>query len=140
MEKQLKRLAELARRSHHYCEDSWYSCPLSEEGCCDDSQEGCNCGADAINQEVDEIMKSLDKIDCSDCDGTGAIDSGGVTPWGHSIDIMCPKCQGSGKNDGYDCPDCPNRGWYSIGVSGEQEQCEWCWTNPNSKFSISKAL
>jgi hypothetical protein len=38
------------RRSHVYCEDTWYSCPKADEGCADDSQgEDCNCGADAAN-------------------------------------------------------------------------------------------
>ena len=30
---------------------------------------------------------------CSTCDGSGAIDSGGVTPWGAGIDIACPECE-----------------------------------------------
>lgn len=33
------------------------------------------------------------------------------------------------------CPNCPDRGWYYVGRDGEQQQCEWCWTNPNSNFS-----
>lgn len=32
---------------HYVCEDCWYSCPLSEDGCCDDRQpKECNCGLD----------------------------------------------------------------------------------------------
>lgn len=36
-----------------------------------------------------------------------------------------------------DCPNCPNQGWYSIERNGEQEQdqCEWCYTIPYSKFN-----
>ena len=34
---------------------------------------------------------------CCHCDGTGAVDSGGVTPWGAGIEVMCPACKGSGK-------------------------------------------
>lgn len=41
--------------NHHTCEDCWYSCPKSAEGCCDDNQEGCNCGADDHNSRVDNI-------------------------------------------------------------------------------------
>jgi len=37
-----------------------------------------------------------------------------------------------------DCPNCPNQGWYYIGIHGEQEQCEWCNDNPNSKFRAAK--
>ena len=43
----------------------------------------------------------------------------------------CPPKQVQGD----DCPDCPNQGWYYIGPYGEQEQCEWCWVNSDSKFS-----
>lgn len=31
---------------------------------------------------------------CGTCDDTGSIDSGGVTPWGESIEISCPDCHG----------------------------------------------
>ena len=41
---------------------------------------------------------------------------------------------------GDDCPNCSNQGWYYIGWSGEQEQCEWCWTNPDSKFARKQNL
>jgi len=37
-----------------------------------------------------------------------------------------------------DCPFCPNQGWYSdYDRNGEvvQVQCEFCWTNPLSKFN-----
>lgn len=30
---------------------------------------------------------------CPECGGTGAIDSGGVTPWGSPINLPCPGCQ-----------------------------------------------
>ena len=34
--------------SHYSGDDCWYSCPLSEEGCCNDTVEKdvCNCGYD----------------------------------------------------------------------------------------------
>ena len=41
---------------HDTCEDCWYSCPKSDEGCCDDRQEGCTCGADKHNAEVDSLI------------------------------------------------------------------------------------
>lgn len=40
---------------HHVCDDCWYSCPKSSEGCCDDSQSYCNCGADEHNARVDAV-------------------------------------------------------------------------------------
>ena len=39
---------------------------------------------------------------------------------------------------GDDCPNCPNQGWYYVGRHAEQEQCEWCWVNPNSKFTKAR--
>jgi len=44
------------------------------------------------------------------------------------------------ENSGEDCPQCPNQGWYFIGTYGEQEQCEWCWANPDSKFAVNQDL
>lgn len=29
---------------------------------------------------------------CHECGGKGAVDSGGMTPWGSGIDIECPSC------------------------------------------------
>jgi len=46
------------KRKHHYeCEDPWYSCPKSENGCADDRQKGCTCGAD----EMIEVFAKLDE-------------------------------------------------------------------------------
>lgn len=44
------------KREHYTCEDCWYSCPLSEDGCCDGRSRGCNCGADEHNKKVDELL------------------------------------------------------------------------------------
>lgn len=56
----LERLAVLAKRSHYYCEDSWYSCPKAEDGCANDSRGSeCDCGADEHNAEVDALMALL---------------------------------------------------------------------------------
>jgi hypothetical protein len=42
-----------AKISHHVCEDCWYSCPLSSEGCCDERETECNCGAEKHNAAID---------------------------------------------------------------------------------------
>jgi|SRR5208282_4906089 len=47
-----------ARISHHICEDCWYSCPLSSEGCCDERQIECNCGAEEHNAAIDAVLSS----------------------------------------------------------------------------------
>ena len=43
-----------------------------------------------------------------------------------------------------DCPNCDNVGWYVVSNhsaypwEAEQVQCEWCHTNPNSKYNHEK--
>lgn len=57
-----KRLAELAHREHYNCEeDTWYGCPLSRDGCCNDAidKTKCNCGADEHNAEVEQLLKTF---------------------------------------------------------------------------------
>ena len=40
------------KRTHYYCEDTWYSCPKHEDGCANEyAGEECNCGADETNKE-----------------------------------------------------------------------------------------
>ncbi len=48
--------------NHHMCEDSWYSCPKSEEGCSDDrwSDGTCTCGADELTAKHLDIAYVLD--------------------------------------------------------------------------------
>jgi hypothetical protein len=75
---------------------------------------------------------------CWNCDGTGGVDSGGVTPWGWGIEIMCPACKGSGTLEILDCPNCDNVGWYMVpDPEGRptMEQCQWCYTVSNSRFN-----
>lgn len=44
---------------------------------------------------------------------------------------------------GLDCPYCDNEGWYVVtDMHGEmeQEQCQWCNVEPNSKFNKRRQL
>ena len=54
-------LIESLRLRHDQCEDCWYSCPKSEEGCCDESRptDVCTCGADAHNATIDAVLAAL---------------------------------------------------------------------------------
>ncbi len=58
----LNRITELriallaAKRQHTSCDDCWYSCPLSDEGCCDETKIGCTCGAQAHNDTIDAVL------------------------------------------------------------------------------------
>ena len=49
------------RRTHYYCEDTWYSCPKHEDGCANDSEgDECNCGADKANAEIDQAITAVE--------------------------------------------------------------------------------
>jgi len=63
----VEKIRKLALREHYSCDDCFYSCPKSEEGCCNDELEDeCNCGADEHNKEVNEIYEAFinDKPTC----------------------------------------------------------------------------
>jgi len=48
------------RRTHYYCEDTWYSCPKHEDGCANDSEgDECNCGADKANAGIDQAITAI---------------------------------------------------------------------------------
>ena len=54
------RLGELAVRYHYGCEDTWYSCPKHPEGCANNAAgEGCDCGVDEHNAEVDALLNRI---------------------------------------------------------------------------------
>ena len=56
----LEQLKKLALRNHYECEDPWYSCPKSEEGCADDERgDECTCGADSHNAEVEAVYAEI---------------------------------------------------------------------------------
>ena len=51
---------ERLRRRHRYVEDSWYSSPKAEDGCCDDGAgDECNCGADEHNELLDALIRDV---------------------------------------------------------------------------------
>jgi hypothetical protein len=51
---------ESNRRAHHYCEDTWYSCPKHEDGCANDSEgDQCNCKADKANAVIDKAITAI---------------------------------------------------------------------------------
>jgi hypothetical protein len=56
-------LVRLARRQHYSCEDPWYSCPKSPDGCANDSEgDECNCGADKHNDAIEQIAAKLESV------------------------------------------------------------------------------
>jgi len=65
----LEQLKKLAYRKHYNCEDSWYSCPLSEDGCYNDAAGNeCNCWA-RDNEKMEDLFNEIEKqyaLSCSD--------------------------------------------------------------------------
>lgn len=51
-------LESLKRKHHINDEDCWYSCPASGK-CCNDENEGCNCGADRVNEQIDKKILEI---------------------------------------------------------------------------------
>jgi hypothetical protein len=49
------------RLIHKECEDGFYSCPLSTEGCLNDYSKGCTCGADEHNAAIDAMLSARNK-------------------------------------------------------------------------------
>jgi len=55
---------------------------------------------------------------CKICEGSGVVDSGGVSPWGSPLDKVCDYCMGTGmENDDNGerviCFVCGGDGWYA---------------------------
>lgn len=51
-------LMDLRHTQHYECEDPWYSCPLSPDGCANEQQVGCTCGTEAHNNRIDAAIAS----------------------------------------------------------------------------------
>lgn len=49
---ELEAVLRESMRGHYQCEDPWYSCPLNPDGCADERETECNCGASAWNAKV----------------------------------------------------------------------------------------
>jgi hypothetical protein len=50
-------------RYHHYCEDSWYSCPKHEDGCANEGAgTECDCGMEDRNALLDQIITGVKKL------------------------------------------------------------------------------
>lgn len=57
-------LADRLRAQRHYeCEDCWYSCPESDDGCCNDTEHGCTCSAPLAHEAADEIERLRRQLD-----------------------------------------------------------------------------
>ena len=57
---QLRDLARSLAGPHYDCEDSWYSCPLSEDGCSNEFQgTECTCGVESGCEKIFQALTSL---------------------------------------------------------------------------------
>ena len=54
--REAKGMPELRYQTHTVCDDAWYSCPKSAEGCADEREgDFCTCGADDYNAQLDKL-------------------------------------------------------------------------------------
>ena len=44
---------------HHYCDDTWYSCPKHPEGCANEYLDECNCGAEEYHERLKTFIKKI---------------------------------------------------------------------------------
>ena len=64
----LEKLRDAGLIDHSQCEDSWFSCPLSHDGCSDRSQgDACNCGADKHNENVEAAYAEAVRLVMINC-------------------------------------------------------------------------
>lgn len=66
---EIRTFADQLWLGHSYCEDSWYSCPLSEEGCANVYETECNCNQaerEAAKRNIDALLAAVDRLK-SDC-------------------------------------------------------------------------
>lgn len=60
----INQLAMMAIGTHYECEDSWYSCPQSRDGCSNDTKDGeCDCGRDSREKKVEEILSEIQRLE-----------------------------------------------------------------------------
>lgn len=62
LDEQVDELVKLATRRHYWCDDSYYSCPATEEGCSNPAYEDikeCQCGADEHNAKVASLAAEI---------------------------------------------------------------------------------
>jgi hypothetical protein len=45
-----------------------------------------------LKESIRLLILRYDLSKCSQCQGTGHVDSGGFSPWGTGIDRPCPSC------------------------------------------------
>jgi hypothetical protein len=60
----LEALIDKAKRAHFSCEDRYYSCPKSVDGCSNEGYEEdeCNCGADEHSASVDVLVDQINEL------------------------------------------------------------------------------
>jgi hypothetical protein len=110
----IQRLAELAKRPHDTCEDRFYACPKSPDGCGNDQAGSeCNCGADAHNAEVDRVLA---EAECGD----GWFENTGVMPVCREIEAVKRKAE--------------------ILSGHERDPRSWIWDLPNTTITHYKII
>jgi hypothetical protein len=59
---ELEAVAKQLAGNHYDCEDCWYSCPLSADGCCNENQEKvCTCGVESRRTQILEALQQVER-------------------------------------------------------------------------------
>lgn len=105
----INQLAAVGTRRHRYCEDSWYSCPKSEDGCANPEwdDDECVCGADNENAKTESLRNHAIHLLEHTYELRGAVPNPEVNPHNEAQDYdkaakvnpsldwkWCPKCGG----------------------------------------------
>lgn len=83
---------------HLNCEDAWYSCPKSSEGCSDDhAGKECNCGADRVNEIIVALKAEVESLRFA---YDGAVK--GLLNWSESFQCLIPEDARKSVDDKFD--------------------------------------
>lgn len=54
---------------HYYCDDCWYSCPLAEDGCCNEAyaKDECTCGYDKRVDHIEAALRQIQAVERERC-------------------------------------------------------------------------
>lgn len=72
--------------------------PLPDHRAALEQLQYCDRETEVVLSRVQRLFnaETQSSLKCKECEGTGAVDSGGVTPWMTQINVECPTCKGKG--------------------------------------------
>lgn len=56
-------MLQALKQQHYSCDDGWYSCPKSPDGCAnDEAGSDCTCGVDDVNARIAAVQCEVDRL------------------------------------------------------------------------------